>query len=1256
MIASNSRNTLSLFPGIPSWIPLLAFILLTFLIGAAGYTTFEQYKKSITEEEVQNLGAIADLKVAQIAAWREVHRRRAEMFLQGSLLPDEVAQWLREGAPANERKQNILKVLAGIQRVQGYKTVSLLDQEGTTRISTNDAYTVDAVEKKLAVEAMRSQRVLFSDLHRGGREGNKIAIDCAAPLMATDRKKGAYIVGALLFEIDPDSFLYPMIQSWPTQSPSAETLLTRREGDDVLFLNEVRHKKGAALSLRIPLTNTQLPSVQALLHQAKNAEGVDYRGVPVVAAMRSIPDTPWIMVAKIDKAELFAPINTLQRWATGLVLAFAACGGALVFLWFKGHQARYAHLKVQHDAAVEREMLLKHFDYLTKYTNDIVLLVNAQGRIVEANDRAAAAYGYTKEQLKSMPLGDLLRPGADLRLKEIEIKQNLKFESVHIRKDGAAFPVENSMRAIIIEGERYYQAIIRDITDHKRAESALRKSETLLKESQQMAHIGSWELDLRNDILFWSDENFRIFEVDPALFDASYEAFLDAIHPDDRAMVDKAYTDSLKNRTPYIIVHRLLFPDQRVKFVQEWCETQYDQEGHPIRSIGTTQDITERKEAELKIHRLNNLYAAISRANEAIVLIRDRDMLLHEICRIAVEYGQFKLAWIGLVDDETSTVKIAASSGEAIGYLDSIHISLDADKPEGRGPVGMSIRDDREYICNDFLNDPRTLPWQESARKYELRASASCPLELEGQVVGALTLYAEETNYFDQELTNLLSDLSRDISLALDNFVREDRRKQVEEMLRRSEEHFRFLTENATDMVYRMSLPDGHYEYVSPASIKLFGYEPEEFYNSPALIRSVMPPDWHDYYEAQWAKLVTGEVPPFYEYPITHQSGDTRWMNQRNSPILDGSGKLIAIQAIVTDITERKQAEEMLWRQKNFIRQVIDTDPNLIFVKDAEGRFLLVNQAMADAYGKAPQELIGRNGAELYPNKAEAGPYLEADREVLATRHPVVLISPNSLGGKERWFLTIKTPMVQPDGTVHVLGIAMDITERKLAEERLGESYKELEKLTTHLEAVREDEQKRIARELHDEMGGVLAALNMKVSLMAAHPPTEMADLMTEVDTLAHLVTAGIQAMRRTVAELRPSLLDEVGLTFAIERYVQEFEKNTGIECDLRLPEEELTLDGNQSTAIFRIIQESLTNVAKHAKASRVSIVLSEWDTSLVLTVRDNGKGFDLNAQQAKSFGLLGIRERAAMVGGKAQITSAAGKGTTVRVSLPRIA
>lgn len=479
-------------------------------------------------------------------------------------------------------------------------------------------------------------------------------------------------------------------------------------------------------------------------------------------------------------------------------------------------------------------------------------------------------------------------------------------------------------------------------------------------------------------------------------------------------------------------------------------------------------------------------------------------------------------------------------------------------------------------------------------------------------------------------------------------------RRRSGEKLRESEERFEATFEQAAVGI-AMVAPDGRWLRVNRKLCEIVGYSHDELLTKT--FQDITHPDDLDADLAYVRQMLAGGIKHYtMEKRYIRKDGSLIWINLTVALARKKDATPDYFISIIEDIQARKQAEEDLRRQKNFNLQVIDTDPNLISVKDADGKFLLVNQAMADAHGKTPQELIGQNGAEFYPNKAEADPYLEADRKVIATRHQVMLISPDSLGGKERWFLNIKTPMEQSDGTANVLSIAVDITERKLAEERLNESYQELEKLTTHLEVVREDEQKRIARELHDEMGGVLAALNMKVSLLAAHPPTEMADLMTEMDNLEKLVSAGIQALNRTVAELRPSLLDEVGLTFAIERYVQEFERNTEIECDLRLPEEELTLDGNQSSVILRIIQESLTNVAKHAKANKVSIVLSEWDTLLVLTVRDNGKGFDLNTLKTKSFGLLGIRERAAMVGGKAKITSAAGKGTTVRVSLPLIA
>ncbi len=901
-----------------AYLPLLGYIVFVFLIAATAYYSFRKIEALIEEGKLRDLGAITDTKVEQISAWRDSQKRMGESFANGSLLADEFDRWQDEGMPSNG--YHIQQLLSELQYVNNYKNLSLLDRQGARRFSVARENLPDTEEVRLAVQAMQGRKAIFSDFRRSSG-GHGIYIDLVVPL--TTSEKNGRVVGAAVLVIDPYAFLYPLIQSWPTHRGSAETLLVRREGNEVLFLNELHHNKGTALSLRIPAGMPKLPAAMAVRGETGTTEGIDYRGVAVVAAMREIPGTPWFMVAKVDRAELFEPIDRLKTWATGLGFVVAIFGGGLLFFWLKGTRARQKLITMQRDAALEREMLVKHFEYLTRYASDIILVADESGGIVEANERATEAYGYTRGELLRMKLSDLRLPAEDpaiLREQHGRLREEgeLRYETVNRRKDGTTFPIEVNARIIEVQGTKYLHGIARDITARKHAEDALRKSEAMLLESQRIAHIGSWELDLVNNILSWSDENYRIFEIDRTRFGASYEAFLNTVHPDDRPMVNQIYTDSVKNRTPYDVVHRLLFPDSRIKYVREWCETSYDEEGRPLRSIGTTQDITAHKAAERKIHRLNNLYAAISRANGAIARIGDRGMLLHEICHIAVEYGQFSLAWIGLIDDATHTLKSVASSGAATGFLDRIDIPTDADKEEGYDPIGMAIRRNREYICNDLLSCPHALHFRENAEKHGLRAFAVYPLELEGRASGILAVYADEANYFGEELASLLSGLAADISLALDGFEREDR---------------------------------------------------------------------------------------------------------------------------------RRQAEQLLNQQRNFIRQVVDADPNLIFVRDAGGEFLLANRALAALHGMEPQELVGRNVAELFAEGEQLDAILRTDREVIEKRSPIEFVEYDFMKGMSRWHRVAKVPLEQPDGSVHVLGISVDITENRLAAEKLLKSAEVIEDL-----------------------------------------------------------------------------------------------------------------------------------------------------------------------------------------------------------------
>lgn len=369
--------------------------------------------------------------------------------------------------------------------------------------------------------------------------------------------------------------------------------------------------------------------------------------------------------------------------------------------------------------------------------------------------------------------------------------------------------------------------------------------------------------------------------------------------------------------------------------------------------------------------------------------------------------------------------------------------------------------------------------------------------------------------------------------------------------------------------------------------------------------------------------------------------------------IYDSNGDYVMSRSTVVDITSRKQAESELARQKEFTWQVIDTDPNLIYVKDAAGKFLMVNQALANFYGMSARQMIGKSDAMMSRGRKGLVGYLEPDAGSFKDGNEVIRSESSlTVDGEQCWYLTIKKPLPQADGSFNVLGIAVDITGQKLSEMKLAESYNELQRLAAYLENVREEERTRIARELHDEMGATLAALKMRAAWMASKLPPELSLLVEETGHISRLVSDGIYTLRHIVSELRPITLEDVGLDAAIENYVGKFMQNTGVECVLVLPDDGLALENELSAAIFRILQESLNNVAKHAQANKVGIRIAREGGSLLMVVEDDGLGF-VPEPREKTFGLIGIRERALMVGGKASVSSVPGEGTRVLVSVP---
>jgi len=470
-------------------VPIIIFAVLVLFLTIAGWQYFRKGQTHVKNAAALELEAIADLKVGQIVNWREERMDDALAVSRNPFNEIRVIPFLEKGPTTGDAANDILSWMESLITTYGYKDVLLLDSQGKIRLSAGPSPPrIGAFAKTNALQTCRTGKPYLSDFHTAlGFQGAHL--DLYAPVISFPPSgQASFCAGVFLFRIDPNSFLYPAIQTWPVPSRSAETLIVRREGDSVIFLNELRHRKGTAMVLKFPASDPDLIASKAVRGLEGIVEGRDYRNVPVVAVIRKIPDSPWFMISKEDTSEILVPMRIRMTVLT-IVLAGICFGmGLVVLLWIKRRDARF--YRRQYEAEHNRLALIQHFEYLHKYANDIFLLADRDHKIIEANERACVAYGYTREELLGKYVPDLrpieVRPDFEPTLLEAEKKGGLVYETLHQRKDGTIFPVEVSLRVIEIEGEKRYQAIIRDITERKKAEeqakASLNEKEVLLRE------------------------------------------------------------------------------------------------------------------------------------------------------------------------------------------------------------------------------------------------------------------------------------------------------------------------------------------------------------------------------------------------------------------------------------------------------------------------------------------------------------------------------------------------------------------------------------------------------------------------------------------------------------------------------------------------------------------------------------------------------------------------------------------------------
>lgn len=332
-----------------------------------------------------------------------------------------------------------------------------------------------------------------------------------------------------------------------------------------------------------------------------------------------------------------------------------------------------------------------------------------------------------------------------------------------------------------------------------------------------------------------------------------------------------------------------------------------------------------------------------------------------------------------------------------------------------------------------------------------------------------------------------------------------------------------------------------------------------------------------------------------------------------------------------------------------------------VYCTRLDGTILDCNESMATMLGYGSrEELLACRAQDLYFTEASRAAFLAKLRQSGNLTNSDLCLKRKD--GSPVYILENVSLVPDDKGRPFTIqGTMVDITERKRTEEALRESeqahrrlVEDLRRLSQHQQAVRDEERGRIARELHDEMGQTLTAMRMDLHWLQAHPGAKPADAQARIASMAGLLDSTIQAVHRICADLRPPILDDFGLVAALEWQVQEFEARTGIPCRLKAPRREPKLSPGQKTAAFRIFQESLTNVIRHAKATDVRVHLTVRGGRLVLEVKDDGVGIPAQrAASPSSLGLAGMRERALSWGGRLDVIGEPGRGTIVTLSMP---
>ena len=791
------------------------------------------------------------------------------------------------------------------------------------------------------------------------------------------------------------------------------------------------------------------------------------------------------------------------------------------------------------------------------------------------------------------------------------------FDTYLVRKNGGFLFAE--MRTNELEYNNYTYQIHYFINVNERIKAAdlHAQCQHLLKTTQQDAKIGSIDIDFGTNQMSWSEETFYIFEIPLHSKIANANVFFERIHEEDAENVRKKIDHAIAERVAIDLVYRITTPEREIKYVRFCANPNHTIENSTIKYIGVIQDVTEKTKLEIELKRIKESLEHAKRTNNSNKDLENK-----------VAYQQILLQNIS----------------DALIYLDANWEITDWN--EGASDIYGWDRDEvigkqiEKVLFTNYLQGytPEIVA-KELLRNGKWKGNVKQRNRF-GKEINIQAFYRVILNTEDEIIGFVMS--NKNITELL----------QVQEQAHKWQTTLQLIFDNIPGWIIlqdkNLNIMGCNKNFVSAMGERnqseLIGKSYNDLPVSPEFALQ----------SYQSSLKVWQENHPLYHItePLISKNGKTYWLDTTKVPLRDNNGELMGVLVATEDVTEKRAIEEQLKEKQANLISIIENTDDLIWYVDKDHSFKAFNtviyEKIKNAFGIKIQ--YGKNAMEILPEDYQIQ-WRQIHEYVMKGNKLVVERSVNLQDGKQIWLEFSCNPVINDNEVTGACYIARDVTERKENEKLLMDKELQEEKIRSlAIIQGQEDERRRVAMELHDGVGQILTALQMQVNYLKMQ--TNLPSPEVELKQIAQLVDNAKQEVRRISYNLMPSVLNDFGISDAVQNLCTVMSQNTNIEIDIDIDLNDKRFPPQIEVGVFRIAQEVINNALKYSEADLIKVLLYDEETQIRLEIADNGKGFDVN-EINRGNGLANLTQRANLLNGTLTIDAAVGEGCKVTATIP---